>query len=234
VFDGHQVVDCVAQGLRDVGMSQAKAELTYDATTTRYNLRTILQADIEIPSFRGVGRIHQIFLDISGGDDGNASVKGQLGAIRIRCMNASKSTAKGMEFRRVHKGNLNDIRGHVKAITRQFGALAESLKAVWLNASANYYLDSDGGRLSPQEAITRLVRNDLLPCGERTQEQAIERYMAAWRAEDSPQSADGIIMAVQRAAHESDWGSKWAQDEIEDSAASMLYQPVYTLAEVRS
>lgn len=231
VFDGHQVVDCVAEGLRDAGMVGSKAELTYEQATTRYNLRTILQAPIDIPSFRGVGRVHQIFLDVSGGDDGNASVKGQLGAIRVRCMNASKSQAKGMEFRRIHKGNLSDIRGHVKALTRQFSRLAESLQAVWTKASANYYLDPSGGRLSPPEAIARMVRNGLLPMGERTEVQAIDRYVSAWRAEESPASADGIVMAVQRAAHESDWGTKWATDEIEDVASTMLYQPVYVLAE---
>jgi len=232
VCDAGTVADLVSSGLKDAGMlSGSRTEVTYDQPTTRYKMRTILQAPIDIPAFRGVGRVHQLFLDVWGADDGMASIEGLTGAMRIRCMNATKSLAEGASFSKVHKGDLNEIRRLVSGLTRQFGTVAKSLSDVWMRASAEYYLDSESGaRLSPQEAITRLVVNGLVPTGERTEEQAIDRYVAAWRAEDSPSSAAGIIMAVQRAAHESDWGSKWATDSIESTAAEMLYQPVYTLA----
>jgi hypothetical protein len=235
VCDGNQVADLVQAGLSQAGMLRgSKAEVTYEQASTRYKIRTILQAPIDIPAFRGVGRVHQVFLDVQGGDDGNASVKGQLGIVRLRCMNASKSEATGTTFDRVHRGDVNHIRNLVRQLCGKFGAVAKSMSDLWTKASANYYLDPEGGRLSPEEAIKRLVLNGMVPTGERTPAEAIERYTSAWKAEEGVYSAAGIVMAIQRAAHEADWKSSWATDEIEDAASHMLYQPVYTLKDARA
>jgi hypothetical protein len=235
VLDGGEVADLVLRGLRDSGQDTgAKGEVVYDANSTRYKIRTIVQAPIDIMQFRGVGRVHQIFLDISGGDNGMASVEGSMGAIRIRCMNASLSQANGTKWSRVHKGNMaSDVRAMIPEMVRKFGVVAADMQAVWANAAAHYYLDVDGSNLSPAEAITRLVAGGYVPTGGKTVEQAIDAYTQAWKAEESPSSAAGIVMAIQRAAHESTWSTKWSTAEIEESASNLLYSKVYTLAEVR-
>ena len=149
-------------------------------------------------------------------------------------MNATKSQANlpGMNWRKVHKGDPSVIRNLIAGMPAKFGALVADLRSVWARASAEHYLDADGGRLSPKEAITRLVGNDLIPTGGKSTEDAIAYYVSAYAAEDHPESAAGIIMAIQRAAHECTWSTKWSTVEIEESASNLLYQPVYTLAEV--
>jgi hypothetical protein len=235
VLDGPQVADLLLRGLRDRGLeSGAKMEITYDAGTTRYQARAIVQAPIDIPALWGVGRVHQAFVQVSGGDDGMTSLRGQGGALRIRCLNASLAQVNGLEWTRAHKGKLTEIRALVAGMVDQFGTLAESLRTVWSEAAAHHYLDTDGTQLSVHEAITRLVAHDHIPTGGLDAAQAVDRYMDAWRAEDSPTSAAGILMAVQRAAHEGAWRTKWDTTEIEASASALLYQNVYTLAEVNA
>jgi hypothetical protein len=96
-----------------------------------------------------------------------------------------------------------------------------------------YYLDEDNEtRLSPQEAIQRLVVAKLVPTAGLTQEEAIDRYVSAWNEEPGA-SAASVIMAIQRASHEATWRSKWADDEIESSATGLLYNHVLTLPEAR-
>ena len=232
ICDGNQVADLVLNGLRDANMlAGAKTAVTYEEGSTRYSLRTIVQAPIDIAAFRGVGRVHQIYMDVTGGDDGMASVKGSMGAIRIRCLNASLSRAEGSTWRVVHKGGMVEISRLVASMAGKFAAVATDMQEVWARAAGNYYLDADGGRLSPTEAITRLVAHGYVPTGELSAEGAIEAYTAAWRAEDSPESAAGIIMAVQRAAHETNWRTKWGESDIEVAASDLLYQPVYVLDE---
>lgn len=233
IFDANQVADLVMSGLRDARLLDgAKCEVKYDAATTRYKIRVILQAPIDIAAFRGVGRVHRVFMDVCGGDNGMASVEGHCGALRVRCMNASLSQAVGTTWSRIHKGNPNDIQALVGRMGGQFAAVARDMSDVWSRAAGNYYLDSDGGRLSPREAITRLVAHGYVPTNGLTPEAATDMYMAAWRAEESPESADGIIMAIQRAAHETTWRTTWGTEDTEEAASNLLYQKVYTLAEV--
>ncbi len=235
VFDAGTVADLTLAGLKRAGtLEGAKADVQYDAQSTRYQVRVILQAPLDIAAFRGVGRVHQIYMDVRGGDNGMASVEGSMGAIRIRCMNATLSTAKGTSWKVVHRGNnAMEIRSLVASMVNRFGVVAEEMQSLWANASAHYYLDSEGGRLSPKEAITRLVASKQIPTGGLETGAAIEAYMSAWRAEDSPASAAGIVMAIQRAAHETSWKTSWTDTEAEESASKLLHQPVYTLAAAR-
>jgi hypothetical protein len=232
VYDGPEVADQVGRALRDRSISGAKVQITYDRESTRYQIRATVQAPIDIPALAGVGRIHQAFLQVSGGDDGQTAFRGQMGALRIRCLNASLAESTIGTWRHAHKGDLSALRGLIAGQVDSFGDLAASLSAAWSDAACHHYLHTDGTALSVKEAVTRLVYAKHVPAPGGDKDAAIERYMAAWRAEDHPSSAAGIIMAIQRAAHESTWSTSWATPEIEQAASGLLYQQVYTLPEI--
>lgn len=234
VLDGPQAADMVARALKAQGLADGcKMEITYDRDTTRYQVRAIVQAPIDVPALWGVGRVHQAFFQLTGGDDGMSAHKGNLGAHRVRCLNATIAQIDGLQWSQAHKGTV-DIMAMVANSVAQFGALGESLREVWSRAAANHYLDTDGSQLSVTEAITRLVAHGHVPKGGLELDQAVDRYVQAWKAEESPTSAAGILMAVQRAAHEGTWATKWSTTEIEASASNLLYQPVWQLAEVEA
>lgn len=236
VFDGPQVADLVARGLRDVGMlSGTKCEIKYDAPTTRYQIRAIVPAPVEIPDHRGVGRLSSLYLDIQGRDDGMGRISGGIGAIVFRCMNASLAQTEGSTWSRVHKGNLNEIRALVTGMIGSFGSVARDLQNVWTRAAANHYLDSETGlALSVPEAIERLIASEQIPTGGMDPAVALDYYRAAWRAEGSPASAAGVVDTLTRAAHESTWRTSWACPEIEAAASDLLYQSNYRLASIEA
>lgn len=229
--DAPAAMDLLLGGLRDAGIAAAaRAEVTYDAPSTAWAIRAILQAPIDVPAFAGVGRVHQVFVDLRGADNGTSSIRGKLGAIRIRCLNASLSQATGLTMARRHVGDVASLRSAIAAIPAQFGKLATEMRSIWSAAAANWYLDADGGNLSAPEAIARLVAHEYLPTCGATEAEAVDRYVAAWRAEESPHSAMGVVMAVQRAAHEG-WSTRWASDEIEAAASTLLYRHVNVLSQ---
>lgn len=235
VFDGPQVADAFAAGLKASGMlSGAKMTLTYDRESTRYDIRAVVQAPIDVPSFSGVGRLHQLFARVTGGDNGMHGISGGLGALRIRCLNATLVETKGTTWNKRHVGDMSDIGQLVQGLVSQFGQAAESVQAVWSRAAVDHYLDTDGTPLSVQEAFTRLVAHGHLPTGGMEADAAVDAFMSAWREEESPTSAAGILMAVQRAAHETTWATKWGSTEMEEAASALLYQPVYQLASIEA
>ncbi len=236
VFDGNQVADLMLRGLRDAGVSDIKGQITYDPTTTQYRIKALLNAPIDIMAHRGVGRVHSAFLAVSGADNGIERFRGSGGIERRRCMNATISQAniEGLNWSRVHKGDVTEIRALIANMPSLLAPMISDLRDVWARASAEYYLDTDGARLSPSEAITRLVYNNLVPHGGKSADQALAYYLQAYAAEDHPASAAGIIMALQRAAHESTWATKWSTVEIEESAGKLLYQNNYTLDAVEA
>jgi len=189
--------------------------------------RLIVQAPIEIPSFIGVGRIHQAGIELSTGDDGTRRVSGRAFIVRIRCKNHTLVTEERGTFDRKHIGDAKEIQREVARLMGNMPTLISDLKALWSHAAAAYYLDESGANLSAPEAITRLVQHGHLPLGGLDTAAAIDAYVSAWRAEESPHSVAGVIMAVQRAAHETSWRTKWADESIEETAAELLAQPVY-------
>ncbi len=232
VFDGPQVAEIALQGLSDKGLA-AKADVVYDRPSTRYSFRLIVQAPVDIPALGAVGRLHQIVVDLKGGDDGMTSVSGRLGIIRLRCLNASLAMNDGSAWTKTHRGQASEIRDLVAGMVDSFGAVGNQLRDVWTRAAAEHYLSEDGMALPPDEAIVRLVAAGHIPTGGLTAEDAVDRYVSAWREEPVYTTA-GILMAVQRAAHESTWSSKWATVEIEEAASNLLYQPIYALREVEA
>lgn len=231
VFDGHQVADLMMAGLQDAGCRDLKGEITYDPTTTQYQIKALINAPIDILAHQGVGRVHSAWLAVSGADNGIERFRGSGGIERRRCMNATLSQADlpGLTWSRIHKGDVTEIRALIAGMPACIAPMIADLQSVWARASAEYYLDADGDRLSPTEAITRLVYNKVIPHGGKSADDALAYYLQAYAAEDHPTSAAGIVMAIQRAAHESPWSTKWSTVEIEASASDLLYQNNYTL-----
>lgn len=206
-----------------------KCDLRYNAETTETRARIYVQAPVDIPSFVGVGRVHQAGIEFKTRDDGMSSLSGRGFLVRVRCKNHSLTTENATKIKRRHTGTQADLVAELQGLLGTIPQMIDDLRALWSNAAANYYLDTDGTVLSVEEAITRLITNEHIPTGGLGIDGAIANYMSAWRAEDSPTSAAGIMMAVQRAAHEGSWKTKWATDEIEEAASKALYQPVYVL-----
>ena len=208
-------------------MPGTKVQVSYDRATTRMRARLYIQAPIDVPSFLGVGRVHQAGVQISTRDDGLGSLAADGFVQRIRCLNHSLSATHTATMRRRHLGNVDELVTLVDEVVGALPTLIAELRDVWAQAAIQHYVDeASGQRLSVTEAIERLVAHGHLPLnGERTQG-AVDRYMDAWRAEDSPSSAAGIVMAVQRAAHEGGWRTKWADEACETAASALLYQGV--------
>ena len=207
-----------------------RVALQYDADSTVTRARCIAQAPIDIPAFVGVGRVHQIGFDLRTADDGSAILSCTPFLIRVRCKNASLVQTNGKRQAFKHVGSFEKLCESLETVIQQASAAIEPMRALWAQAAGAYYLDGESGAaLSPVEAITRMVFNGYLPTGGLDEPEAVTQYVNAWRAEDSPASAQGVIMAVQRAAHEGQWRTRWAEDDVEETASAMLYQPVYQL-----
>ena len=207
-----------------------RVDVSYDADTTRLRARAIAQAPIDIPAFVGVGRVHQLGFDLRSADDGSMSIQVRPFLIRVRCKNASLVETEGKRKAFRHVGSFRSLEESMRTALEQASAAIKPMRDLWARAAAEHYLDTESGAsLSVEEAIERLIANEYLPTGGLDAAEAKANYLAAWRAEESPSSAMGIIMAVQRAAHEGSWASKWAEDEIEEAGSALLYQHVYTL-----
>jgi hypothetical protein len=210
-------------------MPGTRAEIEYDRETTRIRLRAFIQAPCDIPAFNGVGRVHQIGIEVTSRDDGLAAAKAKGFLMRARCRNFSLSerNTSVRKVRHMGKGAALSLAQLVTQAAEGLPALIAEMQGLWARAATEYFTDSESGaNLSPAEAIVRLVAGGYVPtCGVST-EDAIDAYTAAWRAEESPQSAAGVIMAIQRASHEGAWRTRWADDAIEAAAGSLLYQTV--------
>lgn len=218
-YDGDRVLADIAKALPGT-----KCELRYDADKTETRARVYVQAPVDVPAFVGVGRVHQAGIEFRTRDDGMASLSGRGFLVRVRCKNHSLTQENATKIKRRHIGDQSDLVGSIQSLLGTIPGMIEDLRGLWGRAAANHYLDTDGTVLSVEEALTRLVHHGHVPSGGLTVENAVENYLAAWRAEESPTSAAGILMAVQRAAHEGSWRTKWATDEIEESASTLLYQ----------
>jgi len=224
-YDGDAVLRDIAKVLPDM-----RCEVKYDAETTRLRARAIIQAPIDIPAFSGVGRIHQAGIQFTTRDDGMGSLAGSGFISRVRCKNHTLVEERSSSIRRRHVGNFETLRAQISTLFGKLPEMIAELQNLWSRAAAEYYLDSETNeKLSAPEAIARLVHAGHVPTGGLSVEEAVDAYVSAWRAEESPHSAQGVLMAVQRAAHESSWKTKWAEDEVEQAASGLLYQNVYVL-----
>ncbi len=221
------------KALRDLAraMPDTRCTIEYDAATTRMRARAVIQAPIDVGAFVGVGRVHRAGVQFTTRDDGMMSLTGQAFIERIRCKNHTLVMEKLGSFRRKHTGTYEQLQAQIATLVGNMPQMIDALKSLWSRAAAEYYLDSEtGANLDAPEAIARLVTHGHLSTGGLGNSEAIDAYTNAWRAEECPHTAAGIIMAVERAAHETTWRTRWSTDEIEEQASTLLYQNVYTLA----
>jgi hypothetical protein len=224
-FDTDKVLDDAARIMPNI-----KVDYTYDAESTRMRARCIRQAPIDIPAFIGVGRVHQIGVDIDGIDSGGAvGVRPFL--IRVRCRNATLvEYGSRNEGRYRHVGSLEELAKNIADALQHAEQSIQQMADLWARAATEHYLDSESGaQLSPTDAFHRLIHHGYLPTCGRTDGEALDMYLAAWRAEESPTSTMGIIMAAQRAAHEGSWRTQWADEDVEEAASALLYSTIYSL-----
>lgn len=225
-YDSDAVMADLARAMPDT-----KCQIEYDPATTRLRARAYIQAPVDISAFVGVGRVHRAGVQLTTRDDGMMALTGRAFIERVRCKNHTLVEEKQGEIRRRHVGDYAQLRAQINTLVGRMPAMIDALRGLWSRAAAEYYLDSESGiQLSAPEAITRLVVHGHVPTGGLEEKDAIAAYTNAWRVEDSPHSAAGVLMAVQRAAHETTWRTKWSSDEIESAASELLYQPVYALA----
>lgn len=208
--------------------SGVRCEVKYDIEAARMRARCFLTAPIDIPSFNGVGRIHQIGFDLQAGDDGTMGIFVRPFVIRAACRNATLIQQQGVQHGFRHVGSFEGLKVAImQAVSRAVNAITD-VRAAWASAAGNYFLDEEGGKLDVEEAIRRLVYNEYIPTGGLLAEEAITNYIAAWKREEV-YSAQGIIMAIQRAAHEGSWQTTWADADVEEAASELLYNRVYVL-----
>lgn len=231
-FDADRVLHAAAKQL---GGMNLKADVSYDEHSTRMTARLIAQAPVDIAAFNGTGRIHQIGVLLRAADNGSLSVQADGFVLRIMCMNGNMIRSVKGRTRVRHIGDVSRMGAALVAALDETAAAIPELTNLWQRAAVEHYVDkASGTALGMEEAFTRLVTYKHLPkCG-LSIEDAVGAYMSAWRAEDSPTSSMGVIMAAQRAAHETTWRTQWAEDEVNEAAAQLLYQPISTLAEVEA
>lgn len=228
-FDTDRVL---AEAAKQLAGMNLKASVRYSEGSTRMSAKIIAQAPVDIAAFRGVGRVHQIGVMLTAADNGSVSISAEAFLIRIRCLNATLVKAKGGTKARVrHVGNVERMGEALKGALDDAAAAIPEMQDLWQKAAIEHYVDAASGtQLGMKDAFQRLIELGHLPRGGLGLDGAISAYMSAWRAEDSPTSAMGVIMAVQRAAHETSWRSVYAEDEVNEAASDLLYQPVYTLS----
>lgn len=232
-FDTDRVLNQAAKQLAGLGL---KADVRYSEASTRMTARLYVQAPVDIPAFSGVGRVHQAGVILRAADNGSLSIQAESFLIRIRCLNATLVRAKGGAKVRVrHVGDVSRMGEVLRGAIDQVTEMLPELTALWQRAAVEHYVDkASGTQLGMRDAFVRLVAQGHLPKGGLGLEGAVEAYMSAWREEDSPTNSMGVIMAAQRAAHETTWRTQWAEDEVIEAASQLLYQPVTVLAEARS
>ena len=208
-----------------------RCDVKYDIETARMRARCIVVAPIDIASFSGVGRIHQLGFDLSSGDDGTMGIFVRPFVIRAKCRNASLILEKGLQSNFRHVGGFDNLKASLSAAINNAGNAIDAVRSAWAFAAGNYFLDEEGEKLNVEETIRRLVYGEYVPLGGVSQEGAVENYLRAWRAEEV-YSAQGILMAIQRAAHEGSWQTTWADEDIEEAASQLLYSRVLTLPAV--
>lgn len=226
-FDSDKLVDALRQTCPDT-----RLKVDYDAATTECRVKAYFMAPLDLLAFgAGVGRVHHVYTDWRTADNGTMSLTGQMGIVRAVCRNSGLGHHEKASVTLRHSGDYARLAEAVATLNAGMQEVIANLQEVWGRALAAQYLDSESGSvLSPSEAIARLVKSGAVPTAGLKQDEAIERYQDAWHREPV-YSAGGILMAIQRAAHEAPWSTKWAEDEIEASASELLYQHVWNLDE---
>lgn len=187
----------------------------------------------------GVGEsdreIHRIALRMTGADNGTASLKFDLKAFRLWCANGCAIVDTGLLKRIRHVGNPERLAEGIADALGLVNRAVDSFSARWRLANGERFKCAETGQdLDPHETFTRLAA-ELVGLPYVRKDEMRERMTTAWDKEPGD-SVASIINAVTRMAHEQaeDWASPWYQDDLEQAAGELLYQPVWSLAPVEA
>lgn len=218
-FDGDQAAELIARTLPP----ECRGSIRYGGDGGRWQIEAHLARPFNAPGVARKDEIHSIAIRFRGADDGTGSVIADMKAIRWICSNGIKIADVALLERVRHVGARDRFVAGIEAAIGATERAARSFGEAWGVAHGRGFTCATSGEpLTAGEAIKRLVaRGDLHAPHARDLE---ERILAAWEAERGDTAGD-VLNAVTRCAHESEWRSRWYQDDLEDQAGDLLYQP---------
>jgi len=224
-FDGDLIAELVARTLP----SDCRGSVKYQGDGGRWQIT----AELARPFCAGTDRaseIHRIALKFRGSDNGTRGVSTSLDAIRQICSNGIKISDRALLKRVRHVGDPLRIVEQITGALQLANEATESFGRRWGLALDNRFTCSETGVfLTANEAIERLVATTINVPHIKPAD-LTERLLDAHKAEPDP-SVAGVLNSITRAAHEgaNDWKSVWHQEDLEEMAGDLLYQPVWTL-----
>jgi hypothetical protein len=225
-FDGDEAAALIKRTLP----AECRGSVRYQGDGGRWQVEAQLARPVNAPGVNREDEIHSIGIRFRGADNGTGSVQWDAKAIRWLCANGIKIADTALLGRVRHVGSRERFTEGLIAATVAAERAAASFATRWGNANAQRFTCADSGEaLTAEEAIRRLVSHGSLhvPHARDLEEQILK----AWEAERGD-SVASVINAATRTAHTGEWRSPWYQDDLEDQAGELLYQPVYTLAPV--
>jgi len=225
-------LDAIAADIAKEMPDDARTRVRYDGARARIDV--ILQNPHHYPDSTGaasVGEAHRLVLRITTADDGTGGFKLRWSAERIRCINLTLLKGDHTVFMARH--TRADLIDTARSALLAQGKAADGFAAAWRDAWCSYYLDGTrkGDPLGAEEALRRMVFHGLVKIPGLKKPDVWGAVKDAWDAEPGDSVAH-IHNAITRAAHEANTERSWADDEVEEQAAELLYQRVHVLAEI--
>ncbi len=218
-FDGDAAADLIARTLP----TECRGSIRYGNDGGRWQIEAHLARPFNAPGVARRDEIHSIAIRFRGADDGTGSVVADMKAIRWICSNGIKIADVALLERVRHVGARDRFVTGIEAAIGATERAARSFGEAWGAAHGRRFTCATTGEaLTADAAIKRLVaRGDLHVPHARDLE---ERILAAWEFERGDTAGD-VLNAITRCAHNSGWKSQWYQDDLEDQAGTLLYQP---------
>jgi hypothetical protein len=215
-------VDQVVGQIVDALPAGAKGCIKYDGY--KATMDVLFHSNVPAKQYV-VGEVFKAGCRFKMADDGTGSIQGQSIIWRDLCYNLMVlDVNKRQRFSRRHVGV--GIADDVKAGIDQTFAAIEGFAKVWGQATVDDVLEAHG--LQDEAAVFNgLVYNKTVWVPGCSAEDLVERLMLSWQKEPGHSKA-AFVNAISRAAHEYEWQSPWATNDLEATAGELLYQTVTT------
>jgi hypothetical protein len=220
-----------ASDLRKVVPHDARTRVRYDGQ--RATVDVILQNPYYLDGgdAASVGETHRVVLRMRTADDGSGGYHLSLLAERVRCINLTLLHSKRSLFHGTHRQEgLRDLAEQaLAAVEPTMEQFAQTWRATW----QEYWVDKHTkGNLTGEEALTRIVGHGKYRIPGLGAEGTLEACLQALATEPGDSRAH-VHNAMTAAAHRSPgtWATRWADEECEEQASSLLYQSVRWLPE---
>lgn len=230
-------LDAIAADVAANMPSDCRARVKYDRERARIDV--LMQNPHYFPDSTGtasVGEAHRMMLRIRTADDGTGGFRLGWSAQRIRCVNCTLLRGSKAVLNARH--NREDLVKVIQDALAAQGDVMEGFAGAWRSAWQGFYLDGHkrGDSIDGLDALRRMVFHGVVKIPGMRKDGVWEAVRAAWEAEPGDSVAH-VHMALTRAAHaplaSERWTpSEWASDEVEEQAATQLYQTVHVLADI--